>query len=184
MRNAIFIVAISYFMFSCNSHADKKIKGEKRANASTEVLKNKKTERFFPAEKTVEIFDTIIADKQIEITIIKKDLDSYVARQYDERDKKIIDKYRDASIALTIKQKSEILLDTVFRKEQFLENPTCKEFKKIAVFHDYWFNKLDKNKIELFGTIAEPETDNAFDFYHYFDLNDKTLKFVIAKDDE
>ncbi len=48
----------------------------------------------------------------------------------------------------------------------------------------YWFNKLDKEKIEFFGVINEPETDNALPFYHYFDLNTKKLNFLEYIEDE
>lgn len=47
----------------------------------------------------------------------------------------------------------------------------------IANFHNYWFNKLDNDKIELFGVISNPETDWTFDFIHYFELFSKTLTF-------
>lgn len=163
-------------LFACNSSTDKKSKEVETTDSSTAALTNSKSERFFPETKAIEKFDTLIADKQLQVTIIRKDLDSYVANEYENNGKKQIDKYRDAEIALIIKQNSQTLLDTVFRKEQFL-NYADKSFMDIAIFHNYWFNKLDKDKIELFGVISKPETDFTLDFHHYFDFTSKTLTF-------
>ncbi|WP_367113566.1 hypothetical protein [Sporocytophaga sp.] len=54
----------------------------------------------------------------------------------------------------------------------------------IAIFHNYWFNKIDKDKIELFGVISKPETDYTLAFYNYFDFTNRKLKFVEYVDDE
>ena len=80
-------------------------------------------------------------------------------------------------------QNSQTLLDTVFRKEQFSKYGD-KGFMDIAIFHNYWFNKLDKDRIELLGVISKPETDWTIDFHHYFDLTSKTLTFKQEMNDE
>ena len=67
-------------------------------------------------------------------------------------------------------------MDTVFRKEQFSKYGDI-GFMDKAIFHNYWFNKLDNDKIELFGVISKPETDWTIDFYHYFDLANRKLTF-------
>jgi hypothetical protein len=153
------------------------------ADSSTVTLANSNSERFFPEQKGVEKFDTIIADRQIQIIVTKTDLDSYVTNEYDEDGHEQTDKYRDVQIALTIKQKSQTLLDTVFKKEQFSKYGD-KGFIDIAIFHNYWFNKLDKDKIELFGVISKPETDWTIDFHHYFDLTTRKLTFKQEINDE
>jgi hypothetical protein len=144
---------------------------------------NIKSERFIPENKEEVKFDTIIADKQIQITITRTDLDSYVVHEYEDDGKTQIDKYRDAEITLKVKQKSQIILDTVLRKDQFSKYAE-KGFMNIANFHNYWFNTLENGKIELFGVISKPETDWSLDFHHYFDLTTKRLSFKEEINDE
>ena len=183
MRNSIIISTLTLLLIACNTNTDKKSTDVETADSSTVSLTNINSERFLPETKATEKFDTLIADKQLQVTIIRIDLDSYVVNEYEDNGKKQIDKYRDAEIALTIKQKSQILLDTVFRKEQFSKY-SDKGFMDIAIFHNYWFNKLDKDKIELFGVISKPDTDWTIDFHHYFDLTNRKLTFKQEINDE
>lgn len=176
MRNYVLLLALTFLFFSCNTKTEKKTTNIASIDSSTATLSSKNSERFVPSTKNSEIFDTLIADRQLRIIITKTDLDSYVTHEYEEAGKKQIDKYRDAVIALTIKEKSQTLLDTVFRKEQFSKYGD-KGFIDIAIFHNYWFKKLDKDKLEFFGVISEPETDWTIDFHHYFDLTTKKLTF-------
>ena len=170
-------------LLACNTKIEKKSTDLATADSSITSLTNIKSERFFPETKTTEKFDTIIADKNLRVTIIKTDLDSYVLNVYDNNGKKQIDKYRDSEIKLTIKQKSQMLLDTVFRKEQF--SKYCDNgFMDIAIIHNYWFNNLNNNRIELFGVISKPETDWTIDFHHYFDLTTRSLTFKEEVNDE
>lgn len=92
--------------FSCNSRTDKKTIEAKKAGSSTVSLASIKSERLFPEARATEKLDTLIADKQLQITIIRTDLESYVLHEYEENGKKQIDKYRDAKISLAIKQNS------------------------------------------------------------------------------
>ncbi|MFA7273507.1 MAG: DUF4738 domain-containing protein [Crocinitomicaceae bacterium] len=163
MRNSLIISTFVLLLFTCNSQV------------------NNTSVRFSPETKGIEKFDTVIANIQI---IIKKiDLDTYVLNEYEDKGKKQIDKYRDAEISLIIKQNSQTLLDTVFRKNQFSKYAD-KGFMEIAIFHNYWFNKIDKERIELFGVINKPETDYTLPFYHYFDLKTKKLSFEEYIDNE
>lgn len=174
MRNSISILTFAFFL-ACTSQEDKKSTVAESSDSS--AMTNRRSERFFPEKKTTEIFDTLIADSQVQISIKKTYLDSYVSNEYEEEGNKQVDKYRDAEITLVIEQNSEILLDTVLKKEQFL-NYADQEFMDIAIFHNYWFKKLDKDKIELFGVISKPETDYSLAFYHYLHLANKKLEFV------
>ena len=141
------------------------------------------TDRFFPKAKTVEKFDTLIVDKNLEISITKSYLDSFVTNEFENEGKKQVEKYRDAEISLKIKQDNKILLDTLFRKENF-NNYINKNFQNIAVFHGYWLDGIDNEKIQFFGTISKPETDWAFDFHHNFYFKDKTLKTEMLEETE
>ena len=100
------------------------------------ITSENSTDRFFPKEKTVEKFDTLIVDKNLEISITKSYSDSFVTNEFENEGKKQVDKYRDAEISLKIKQDNKILLDTLFKKENF-NNYIDKNFQKIAVFHGY-----------------------------------------------
>lgn len=176
MRNYLLIWALPLLLFACNSRTDKKSTEVKTADSSTVALTTTKSERLFPEIKATEKFDTLISEKQLQVTIIRKDLDSYVVHEYEDNGKKHFEKYRDAEITLTIKQKSQTLLDTVFKKEPFSKYGD-KGFTDIAIFDNYWFNKLDKNQLEFSGVISKPETDWTIDFHHYFDLRTKKLTF-------
>ena len=141
------------------------------------------TDRFFPKEKTVEKFDTLIIDKNLEISITKSYLNSFVTNEFEIEGKKQVDKYRDAEISLKIKQDNKILLDTLFRKENF-NNYIDKDFQNIAVFYGYRLDGIDNEKIQFFGTISKPETDWAFDFQHNFYFKNKSLKTEIVEQNE
>lgn len=183
MRKNIIILTLSLLLFACNTKTDKKSTEVVSADSSPSFLTNIKSERFFPETKAIVKFDTLITERQLQVTIIRTDLDSYVVNEYDNNGKKQIDKYRDAQIALTIKQKSHTILDTVFTKEQFSKYGDI-GFMDIAIFHNYWFNKLDNDKIELFGVISKPETCWTIDFHHYFDLSNRKLTFKQEINDE
>jgi hypothetical protein len=78
-------------------------------------------------------FDTLIVDKNLEISITKSYLDSFVTNEFENEGKKQVEKYRDAEISLKIKQDNKILLDTLFRKENF-NNYINKKFSKHCSF--------------------------------------------------
>lgn len=160
MKSTIKITILSFLFLACNS-----------------TITKQKSERFFPEKKGLEKFDTIVANNQIQIIILKTDLDSFVTNKYEIEGHTQIDKYRDAEIRLTIKQNAQTILDTVLRKQQFSKFAD-NEFMNIAIFHNYWFRNLDENKIELFGVIGQPETDYTLSFHHYFDLVNRKLIFV------
>jgi hypothetical protein len=183
MRDKVIILFFTYLLVACNSQTNKKSAIVESADNTGVTLSNRILERFFPEKKAVVEFDTTIADRQIQITIKRTDLDTYVINEYEYEGKKQIDKYRDAEIALTIKQKSQLLLDTVFRKSHFSKYAE-NGFMDIAIFNNYWFKKIGKDSIEFLGTISKPETDWALDFKHYFDLTNKTLKFIEQKDEK
>lgn len=183
MINRILFSVITFLLIACNSQTNKESTISVSADSSNVTLTNMKSERFIPETKGIEKFDTLIVDRQIQITITKTDLDSYVTNEYDDESRNQIDKYRDTEITLTIKQKSQTLLDTIFSKEQFSKYGDI-GFMEFAIFHNYWFDKLDNNKIELFGVISKPETDWTIDFHHYFDLTSKTLSFEQEISDE
>ena len=175
-----FILPILLLAFlSCSKKQEEKIEVFNKPIISNE----NSTDRFFPKEKTVEKFDTLIVDKNLEIIITKSYLDSFVTNEFENEGKKQVEKYRDAEISLKIKQDNKILLDTLFRKENF-NNYINKNFQNIAVFHGYWLDGIDNEKIQFFGTISKPETDWAFDFHHNFYFKDKTLKTEMLEETE
>ena len=180
MKPSYLIPILLIAILSCSKKQEEKIEVFNKPIISNE----NSTDRFFPKEKTVEKFDTLIVDKNLEISIIKSYLDSFVTNEFEiEGKKKQVDKYRDAEISLKIKQDNKILLDTLFRKENF-NNYINKNFQNIAVFHGYWLDGIDYEKIQFFGTISKPETDWAFDFHHNFYFKNKSLKTEIVVENE
>lgn len=164
-------LAIILFCISCNSKSE-----PSGTIKPSQTVTRKNSGKIYPTQKEMEKFDTIIQSRNIQISIIKKDLDSYVLHESWGDNGNHIDKYRNAEITLTIKQNKNILLDTIFRKEQFVKS-IGKEFSDIAIFHHYWFKKIHADKIEFFGVITEPETDNTVDFSHYFNFKTKKLEY-------
>ncbi|UII26887.1 hypothetical protein LVD15_00175 [Fulvivirga maritima] len=131
-------------------------------------------ERYFPSEKEITEFDTIIASSSISIKIINRYLDSFVVNEFEAEEAKHIDKYRDSEKQIIIKYLNQTLVDTVFRKDDFIAL-TGPEFLEIADFHNYWFRELRNDTIEFFGIINKPETDWGIPFYHFFDIESQTF---------
>lgn len=177
MKTSYLIPILLLAILSCSKKQEQKIEVFNKPLITNE----NSTDRFFPKEKTVEKFDTLIVDKNLEISITKSYSDSFVTNEFENEGKKQVDKYRDAEISLKIKQDNKILLDTLFKKENF-NNYIDKNFQKIAVFHGYWLYGIDNEKIQFFGTISKPETDWAFDFHHNFYFKNKSLKTEIIEE--
>lgn len=180
MKQLLAIVIVLLFI-ACNSKSNKDSETLK-SQKSTQTVTQTDTVKIYPTEKATEKFDTLIANKNIKISIVRKDLDSYVLHDSWSSEKKYIEKYRNAEIALTIIQNEKVLLDTIFKKEQFAKS-LGNDFLKIAIFHNYWFKNINEKGIEFFGVITEPETDNTLDFNHFYNFKTKKLEFAIAKED-
>lgn len=187
MNKLILIWLTTVIFLSCSKHKKEAIKINTKNNPLTikenSNLKTKSIIRYFPKEKDVIEFDTIIAAKNLRITIQSKFLDSYVINEFDSESIKYTNKYRNNEKHLVIKQSNKIIIDTVFRKNNF-EKLAGKDFLKIAQFHNYSFNEIKNDTIELFGIISKPETDWSFVFNHYFDLNTKEFRIEEYNDDE
>ena len=179
MKTTFCLPILLLAILSCSKKQEEKIEVFNKPIITSE----NSTDRFFPKEKKVEKFDTLIVDKNIKISITKSYLDSFVTNEFENEGKKQVDKYRDAEISLKIKQDNKTLLDTLFRKENF-NNYINKNFQNIAVFHGYWLDGIDYEKIQFLGTISKPETDWAFDFHHNFYFKNKTLKTEIIEETE
>jgi hypothetical protein len=87
MRNCLIIITFTLLLLSCYSKTGKKLIEIEPADSSTASLTNIKSERFYPEPTTSEKLDTLIADKQVQITIIRTDLDSYVINEYKDNGK-------------------------------------------------------------------------------------------------
>ncbi|WP_103070135.1 DUF4738 domain-containing protein [Aquimarina sediminis] len=197
MKVKIIILVLTFGFISCKSERKpESIKSNsKDSNTKTNAVLNKKPveqkqtindtiERFFPLEKETIKTDTLIRNLDIQISIIQNSLDSYVVNEFDSDGVKNIHKYRDFEHQLIIKKGTKVLIDTIFKKEKFVQN-AGQQLIDISRFHGYSFNKVKDEQIELFGVISKPEGDDwTFAFQHFFDVN--TGKFEIKKsvDDE
>jgi len=181
----LFLVLLTVTFFSCQSHSDNNFAQKEIDTLISDTVKydssyDKLIEQFFPSQITSEQSDTTIGN--INVSIIKKTINTYVTYDYTEERIRHLDKYRDFEIRLVIKQNLVKLIDTSFRKESFL-NPTD-SFLKIAILYNYWFREIKNNEIELFGTIDKPETDWAYSFRHYFNLTTKKFRIVEETEEE
>lgn len=179
MKKYLFIIPLFVGLISCKTDQSKSEPNKKIIEKNTEKDDDslRIIERFFPKNKEVVKTDTLIQSLNIQISIIKKTLDTFVTDEFESEGEKHIYKYRDFQNNLIIKSKDKILVDTLFTKESFLKYQN-KEFLDIATFHGYWFNKIEANKIEFSGAISKPETDWSFGFKHFYDLtkNEFTVK--------
>ena len=148
MKTSYLIPILLLAILSCSKKQEQKIEVFNKPIITNE----NSTDRFFPKEKTVEKFDTLIVDKNLEISITKSYSDSFVTNEFENEGKKQVDKYRDAEISLKIKQDNKILLDTLFRKENF-NNYIDKNFQNIEVLHVYWLYGIENEKIQFFESI-------------------------------
>ena len=140
-------------------------------------------ERYFPEKIVSDLTDTLLLERNLSISITKTSMDSYVINEYEFEGIGHIDKYRDFNYHIVITETEEVLIDTVFIKENYLEY-TSQEFLDIAKFHGYWFNKIEGDSIELFGVINKPETDWSFAFYHNYNLTTGKFELVEFVDEE
>ena len=190
MRNYHLIMTVSLLLISCSKQTEENTKVQretKHVESATEVIDSQTflteetvkeksvVERFFPTRKETVEFDTTISEINLSISIKSTFLDSYVINEFETEDTKHIDKYRDSEKHLIIKNSSQTLVDTVFKKSDF-SNLTGPEFLEIADFHSYWFRELKNDTIEFFGVISKPETDWSTPFYHFFDIKTQTFK--------
>lgn len=172
MRNNLLTIFIltPFLLLSCKNFKKEKVENITISNKKKlEVI-----ERFFPKEKSITKHDTIIMEENLKITIQNTLTDSYVVNEFEIDGQKYIDKYRNCVNRLIIEKSNELILDTIFKKRDFIKY-TGPDFQNIATFRGYWFNQLKNDTIELFGMINKPETDWSFNFHHYFDLNSKTF---------
>ncbi|MEM6736896.1 MAG: hypothetical protein AAF620_12605 [Bacteroidota bacterium] len=140
-------------------------------------------ERYFPRERETVIFDTLLLERKLRISIHNRYLDSFVINEFESEGIKHLDKYRDSEKRVIINLSNKVLLDTVFNKNDFAAL-TGQDFLKIADFHAYWFKKIENDTIELFGVIGKPETDWAIAFHHFFDLKSRTFRVEEYIDEE
>ena len=183
MRISLLILISFLFVLSCksesktdlsNSSKDTIEEGKLKSPVNPKI-KDSIIEKFFPDTKDPIKNDTLIQNRGIQISIVQIPLDSYVVNEFNSDGIKNIHKYRDFENHLIIEKNSVTLIDTIFRKENFLEN-TGQEFQEISVFHGYWFREIKDNQIELFGMLSKPETDYSFGFQHFFDMTSGEFK--------
>ncbi|OAQ39211.1 hypothetical protein A5893_11125 [Pedobacter psychrophilus] len=132
---------------------------------------------------------TELLDKNIEIIILKSYLDNYLENM-DNLSRNF--RYKDVQINLIIKQNSKVILDTTFRREQFVKqilkqrdgNFISKSFLQVYRFSEY---HNDSNTIIFYGDIGYDEymySESSFQFKHFFDLKNRKLSFSLYQSEE
>jgi hypothetical protein len=198
MKNLFLILITSIIFISCGEQKKEKAIVEKRPESvetsheridsltipESQNLKDKSIiERYFPEENETVKFDTIISALNLKISIKSTTLDSYVTNEFESDGRKYIDKYRDSKKHLKILSGNQVILDTTFVKETFVDY-AGQEFLDISNLHRYWFNGIDENVLEFFGAINKPETDWSYAFYHFFDLSNQEFRIEEHIDEE
>ena len=77
MKTTFILPILLLAILSCSKKQEQKIEIFSKPIITSENF----TDRFFPKEKTVEKFDTLIVDKNLEIIITKSYLDSFVTNE-------------------------------------------------------------------------------------------------------
>ncbi|WP_299246226.1 DUF4738 domain-containing protein [uncultured Aquimarina sp.] len=198
MKVKIIILVLTMGFISCKpERKSENINSNSKKDLNTEIkaVQNEKSvektqpihdtiERFFPLEKETIKKDTLIKNLDIRISIVQNSLDSYVVDEFDSDGVKNIHKYRDSEHHLTINKGAKVLIDTIFKKDEFVEN-AGQQLIDISRFHGYWFNKIKDEQIELFGVISKPEGDDwTFAFKHLFDIRTGRFEIKESVDDE
>ena len=198
MKSQFLILIMSIIFFSCSEQKKEKVAVEKKPERVETAKKQIDTltiserqdltdksviERYFPEENETIKFDTILSAQNLKISIQSTTLDSYVTNEFESDGIKYIDKYRDSKKHLRILNGNQVILDTTFVKETFVDY-AGQEFLDIANLHGYWFNGIDKNVLEFFGAINKPETDWSYAFYHFFDLTNQEFRIEEHIDEE
>ena len=143
--------------------------------------KDSTQERFFPKNKINYQKDTLIKKLDLKISITEKSLNTFVMDTFTSEGVKYFDKYRDTEFLLLIQKGNLKILDTTFKKDNFV-NLAGKELIEYGNFTNYQLNNISETEIEFFGVINEPETDWSFPFYHKYDL--KRNEFKIKEIDQ
>lgn len=147
------------------------------SNSAIEDVGNKGQqviERYYPEEKGIIRFDTIFSERELKISIESKFLETFVIDKYESDGILYIDKYRDSEKHLTIALTNEVVIDTVFRKNDLLKY-VGPEFLNIAIFHGFWLDNISKDTIIFFAVISKPETDWSYLFHYEFDIESRSI---------
>ena len=131
-----------------------------------------------------EKFDTLLSNQQLHISIKKSKSNTHVISEYfDENNAKAFLKYDNNEISVIIKHKSKVVLDTIFKKENFLEI-LDQDFFNVAVLYEYQFSKIANDRIVFYGSIQKPDTDWIVQFNHHYDLKTNTFSIEELVEEE
>lgn len=131
-----------------------------------------------------EKFDTLLSNQQLHISIKKSKSNTHVISEYfDENIAKAFLKYDNNEISVVIKHKSKVVLDTIFKKENFLEI-LDQNFFNVAVLYEYQFSKIANDSIVFYGSIQKPDPDWIVRFNHHYDLKTNTFSIEELDEDE
>tara|TARA_R100000935_G_scaffold55744_1_gene86118 strand:+ start:48 stop:587 length:540 start_codon:yes stop_codon:yes gene_type:complete len=178
MRKNLISIFILIILFSCKEKSKQDlVKSQMTLTAERDSIK----ERFFPKNKIDYQKDTLIENLDLKISVTEKSLNTYVIDTFTSEGVKYIDKYRDTEFLLLIQKGKLKILDTSFKKDNFIDL-AGKELIEYGNFTTYQLNNISESEIEFFGVINEPETDWSFPFYHKYDL--KKNEFEIKEIDQ
>lgn len=185
------IIVLVSILCSCTSSLNSKVNGDVFSNLKKSVeLDSTVKPTYIEESKDYQIISTytngpekhitLIPEKNIEIIIFKSYLDSYIEDIGTYKDRNI--KYKDIQIRLTVKQNNLILIDTIFRRDQFSKYVIEKvdaDFMKKSFLQFYRFYEINDNLLVFYGVIDHNKYNSGFQFSHFFDLKNKKLSFSL-----
>lgn len=183
------IVQIILFLglISCSDKSSK-------LKSDDSINRIKAIERFVPENLEPETYDTIIKKGDYKISIQIIPLKTFLQKKYQYRDfvnRKKLDyrtihekvNYRNYEIHLVIGEKSKIIVDTVFHKENFkdcIDNSEMKNF----ILNYYVFQELSDGKLIFNAGFDNPFSIKLHDdalLEHSYDLKTRSFKFYRFK---
>lgn len=189
----LYVLLFIYFLFSCKRLDNKesmmnKSKGDKKSLSyeldndpsliQTGVGGDK---QIYTETSSPEKFYIFLPERQVEVTIQQSYLSTYVTQIYPSG---ASTKYRDRQFSVKIKHKSQIVLDTILIKEDFLKYIDKENIENTILSKYYFiFGKDDPNRIEFNIEMDPSELASHNEFKHIFDVRNKTMKFYVQKGD-
>ncbi len=183
MQNKALCIILLVSLISCYENKSK----SSIEDDDNSIYKVNYIESFEPENIESETEDTIIKKGNFQVSITHTYLKTFEVVKFQYRDfvdvKKLkyqtinrTIKIRDQEIQLKIRQNSKLILDTIFRKEQFKDYLAKSDMKK-AIRINYYFDELSDGKL-VFSTRLDNGSLKLHEdvlLRHFYDIKTKTF---------
>lgn len=137
-------------------------------------------------KRTIEIkspqrYYRFLPDGQIEVTIEKTYLNSYVTKEYPSG---AFSEYLDTQFRVFIKKHSQTVLDTILVKQDFSKFIDKDKINNLILSkYFYALGREAPDKVEFRLEFEPDDGPSQNQFVHVFNLKDRTMKFYVEKGD-